>query len=129
MQQSEFVKEGQSIDYSINEDFRMDPNKFLGVFRNVKKDYCIQKSYLVGRGEQMKLYSTRVTPKDTPLGTVCLVHGFAEHSGRYHHVMEALALAGYEVCALDLRGFGYSGGPRGSCTVHSLHQDIHTLLE
>ncbi len=123
------MKEGEAIGYNINEDFRMDPDKFLGVFRNVQKGYSIEKSYLVGRGHQIQLYSTRVTPKETPVGTVCLVHGFAEHSGRYLHVMEDLAMAGYQVLALDLRGFGYSGGPRGSCTVVQLHQDIHTLLE
>ena len=30
---------------------------------------------------------------------------------------------------VDLRGFGYSGGPRASCQVYELHWDLHTLLE
>lgn len=44
--------------------------------------------------------------------TVVLVHGLAEHSGRYGHVARRLARSGYEVWALDHRGHGLSGGPR-----------------
>ncbi len=45
-------------------------------------------------------------------GSIVLVHGLAEHSGRWEHVGEHLAGAGLDVEALDLRGFGGSGGPR-----------------
>jgi alpha-beta hydrolase superfamily lysophospholipase len=41
-----------------------------------------------------------------------LVHGYAEHCGRYDHVGAALAGAGYAVCAYDQRGHGRSEGPR-----------------
>lgn len=44
---------------------------------------------------------------------VVLVHGYADHVGRYPHVIEALTGAGYEVHALDLRGHGRSEGVRG----------------
>ena len=44
--------------------------------------------------------------------SVLLVHGIAEHSGRYEHVGERLAAAGLDVQAYDLRGFGASGGHR-----------------
>ncbi len=44
---------------------------------------------------------------------VLLVHGIAEHSGRYEHVARQLVDAGISVVAFDLRGFGDSGGPRG----------------
>jgi alpha-beta hydrolase superfamily lysophospholipase len=47
-----------------------------------------------------------------PRALVVLVHGWAEHSGRYGHVAEALVDAGYAVAALDQRGHGRSGGPR-----------------
>ena len=76
----------------------------------------------------MMLYYCRMTPAETPWASVCLVHGFAEHSGRYLHVAEALVLAGLEVHFLDLRGFGYSGGARASCPVDQLHKDVHSLL-
>jgi len=45
-------------------------------------------------------------------GTVLLVHGLGEHSGRYEHVGDRLAGIGFDVVAPDLRGFGGSGGQR-----------------
>lgn len=45
--------------------------------------------------------------------TVALMHGYAEHSGRYDHVAAALVRAGYQVIAIDARGHGRSSGPRG----------------
>lgn len=44
---------------------------------------------------------------------VCVLHGVAEHSGRYEHVGAALAGRGFEVVAVDHRGHGRSGGRRG----------------
>jgi alpha-beta hydrolase superfamily lysophospholipase len=43
---------------------------------------------------------------------VVLVHGIAEHSGRYEHVGSGLAARGHDVRATDLRGFGGSDGRR-----------------
>ena len=51
-------------------------------------------------------------PATAPRGVIILVHGYAEHSGRYEHVGEALAARGYAVHAFDLRGHGRSGGQR-----------------
>ena len=48
----------------------------------------------------------------SPRAAVLLLHGIAEHSGRYEHVGEHLAGAGFEVIAIDHRGFGLSGGRR-----------------
>jgi acylglycerol lipase len=42
-----------------------------------------------------------------------LVHGLAEHSGRYERTGRLLADAGIDVTASDLRGHGGSGGRRG----------------
>jgi len=47
-----------------------------------------------------------------PQGHVLLVHGYAEHSGRYGHVAAALRRAGYDVTAYDQCGFGRSPGDR-----------------
>ena len=56
---------------------------------------------------------TRVTAPDaTPRATVVLVHGIAEHGGRYDHVAEQFATAGIAVRRTDLRGFGRSSGTR-----------------
>jgi lysophospholipase len=46
-------------------------------------------------------------------GTVVLMHGYAEHSGRYHHVASVLTEAGLDVWAIDARGHGRSPGVRG----------------
>src|SRR5262245_34221144 len=44
---------------------------------------------------------------------VVIVHGYAEHCGRYAHVVAALLAAGFECHLMDLRGHGRSGGVRG----------------
>jgi alpha-beta hydrolase superfamily lysophospholipase len=46
-------------------------------------------------------------------GRVVIVHGYAEHKGRYRHLVEILVAAGYSCHLLDLRGHGESGGRRG----------------
>jgi alpha-beta hydrolase superfamily lysophospholipase len=46
-------------------------------------------------------------------GAALIVHGYAEHMGRYDEVIEALTGRGVAVGAFDLRGHGHSGGPRG----------------
>ncbi len=48
----------------------------------------------------------RVCLPENSVGLVLLVHGYAEHAGRYRHVMEYLAERGYASCAPDLRGHG-----------------------
>ena len=57
----------------------------------------------------------RWQPSDPARATVLLLHGIAEHSGRYEHVGRRLADAGVDVVAIDHRGFGGSGGRRGHC--------------
>lgn len=47
-----------------------------------------------------------------PRAAVLLVHGIGEHSGRYSHVGDHLAAAGFDVLAFDNRGFGQSAGRR-----------------
>jgi acylglycerol lipase len=47
-----------------------------------------------------------------PWASILIVHGIAEHSGRYEHVGAWLAAAGLDVHAYDQRGFGGSSGRR-----------------
>ena len=64
-----------------------------------------------------------------PWASLVLVHGLAEHSGRYEHVGRQLAEAGIDAWALDLRGFGASGGPRASVDRWSqLHDDVEARV-
>jgi acylglycerol lipase len=60
-----------------------------------------------------------------PWASLLLVHGLAEHSGRYERVGAQLASAGIETFGFDLRGFGASGGKRASVDRWSqLHDDV-----
>src|SRR5689334_7060808 len=52
-------------------------------------------------------------PTPSPRARIVLFHGYADHVGRYPHVIEALTGAGYDVHAFDLRGHGHSEGVRG----------------
>ena len=65
--------------------------------------------YLESRGA--RLY-TRWWTGVEPRAGVVLVHGFAEHSGRYQHVGERLVQAGMSVLAFDYRGHGRANGRR-----------------
>ncbi|SHN56160.1 Lysophospholipase, alpha-beta hydrolase superfamily [Geodermatophilus obscurus] len=51
---------------------------------------------------------------EDPVGAVVLVHGAHEHGGRYRHVAERLAAAGYACHAVDHPGHGRSPGRRGN---------------
>lgn len=42
-----------------------------------------------------------------------VIHGLAEHAGRYDHVAAAFVARGWRVTVLELRGHGHSGGKRG----------------
>lgn len=50
---------------------------------------------------------------DDPKANALVLHGIAEHSGRYEHVGATLAAAGYSTVAYDHHGHGKSGGRRG----------------
>lgn len=51
--------------------------------------------------------------KEPLKGAIVLVHGAAEHHGRYGHVVQALNEHGYQVWAGDLPGWGRSQGLKG----------------
>ena len=60
----------------------------------------------------MTLYEQWWQPGSDPRAVVLIVHGIAEHSGRYAHVGEYLVRNGFAVCAYDQRGHGLSDGER-----------------
>jgi len=53
---------------------------------------------------------TSVRPDGAAIGSVLIVHGLAEHKGRYAYVQRSLADAGYVSHAIDLRGHGEADG-------------------
>lgn len=56
---------------------------------------------------------------------VLIVHGLAEHAGRYTHVAEAMAAAGWRVTLVELRGHGESQGKPGHCRFwHRYVEDV-----
>lgn len=60
---------------------------------------------------------------DPAWASVLLVHGLAEHSGRYERAGSLLAAAGLDVQAFDLRGYGESGGLRAHVERWSVYLD------
>lgn len=66
---------------------------------------------LVGAGGE-SLYRRCWLPEGAPTAVVALVHGVAEHSGRYMNVVGPLVDAKIAVCSYDQRGHGRSSGPR-----------------
>jgi alpha-beta hydrolase superfamily lysophospholipase len=59
-----------------------------------------------------RLYWQHWAGGDEPMALLLFVHGLAEHSGRYQHVMKYFAEKGFDCWALDYRGHGQSPGLR-----------------
>ncbi len=82
----------------------------------------------VADGTLLKL--RRWTVPAQPRGTVLIVHGLGEHSGRYDHVAQRLHAAGWSAVAYDHRGHGLSPGPRGGLRrADDLLTDLATVLD
>lgn len=80
----------------------------------------VEQAELGGRGRQaLRTWD----PPGTEKGRVVLVHGLAEHSGRYERVGDLLAGAGFGVVAPDLYGFGMSDGSRGDVSDWAAYLD------
>ena len=62
--------------------------------------------------DHLTIYHQAWRPDNDPKAVVMLLHGLAEHSGRYAHVAHTFSDAGYAVHALDHRGHGRSSGKR-----------------
>jgi alpha-beta hydrolase superfamily lysophospholipase len=60
-----------------------------------------------------RLAVRRAAPEGAPRGSIVIVHGWGEHSGRYAHVAAWLASQGLAVTGYDQRGHGRSSGRRG----------------
>lgn len=74
-----------------------------------------------------RIFTRCWTPDDAPKATVFLVHGYAEHSGRYDHVAQTLIERGASVHAYDHRGHGRSDGRRAY--VDRFEQYVDDLIQ
>ena len=78
-------------------------------------------------GTKLHLHTWRGTA--TPSADVLIVHGYAEHGGRYQELARYLAHAGLAVTAFDLRGHGRSEGQRGYVgSFDDYHGDLAAAL-
>ncbi|MFD5177108.1 alpha/beta hydrolase [Nocardia sp. NPDC058379] len=69
-------------------------------------------------------------PTSDPRAVVVLVHGVAEHSGRYEYVGDALAAQGFAVYALDHIGHGLSEGAAANIgSMHAAADNVAALLD
>lgn len=62
------------------------------------------------------LYAHSIFPEGDVAAIVGIIHGYADHGGRYSHVMKAWADRGIASIAIDLRGHGKADGHRGYCS-------------
>lgn len=77
--------------------------------------------------------ATRVieaAPDGPPRGACVIVHGLAEHAGRYGGVQRHLARAGYASVSFDLRGHGHADGWPGKVeTPDAWIEDLAAVVE
>ena len=69
------------------------------------------------------LYCQSWLPDGKPIAVLIIVHGIAEHSGRYANVVNYFVPEGYAVYSFDLRGHGKSDGIRSHVERFSYYLD------
>jgi lysophospholipase len=80
--------------------------------------------------DNLRLFYRVWRPPQLPRAMVVLIHGLADHSGRYNHLGSYLAARNYAVYAYDQRGHGKSEGQR--CYTGSFSDctdDLGTFLD
>lgn len=77
--------------------------------------------------QQIRLFYRKLSGAHSK-ASLCICHGFSEHSARYMGIAARLALRGYDVHLIDLRSFGVSGGARGGHDLYDYQADVGTLL-
>lgn len=79
--------------------------------------------------DQTELFYYSLRAKE-PKGTLVVVHGLDEHSGRYRHFAEYLTGQGWQIYLYDQRGHGRSKGLRGYAEgMQQLAEDLHVFVE
>jgi len=79
--------------------------------------------------EGFDIFTREWKPDNGKKGTICLVHGLGEHSGRYAQLADFFTRNGYALTVYDLRGHGKSGGKRGHTPSYDiLLDDLHMIF-
>ena len=71
----------------------------------------------------LNLYYQSWAPDGIPIAVLVVVHGLAEHSGRYSNLVNYFVPKGYAVYSFDQRGHGKSEGTRGYVERFSYYLD------
>lgn len=71
---------------SINDHLK---DRFIGEY--VFPEYKVMRGYIGGYGDELRLYYTKFDPHVSKKGTLCVVHGFGEHQGKFLHVADLFA--------------------------------------
>ena len=80
--------------------------------------------------KDLSLYYQSWLPAQGPKAILLVVHGFAEHSGRYMNIVNHFVPKGYAVYGLDHRGHGRSEGLRGYVERFSYYlDDLKTFFD
>ncbi|WP_025603075.1 alpha/beta hydrolase [Burkholderia sp. WSM2230] len=88
----------------------------------------VRTTVITADGLELPLY--RWPTKDSPRATIVLIHGLAEHAGRYSPLAARLNAAGIELLAIDLRGHGLAPGKRAYVDRFDDYLlDAHALLD
>lgn len=97
---------------------------------STRADVTVHDGYLTsqdGKGTQI-YWKSQTIPNAK--ATVVVVHGAAEHSGRYEYVADRLLNAGYNVYRMDHRGHGKSALPElGNAVTRSHIDDFHSIVD
>ncbi len=75
-----------------------------------------------------RLATLRWAPSGPARASVVVLHGLGEHAGRYARTADLLTAAGFAVLAMDLEGFGRSGGRRGDVRYPATARAVDRLI-
>ena len=83
-------------------------------------------AYTANDGENLAVYDWPLAEGRAQRGTVLLVHGLGEHTGRYDYLARHLNAWGFAVRGYDQYGHGESGGAYGSLPTDTRLLDART---
>ncbi len=106
------------------------PSYAADVQTEVQSQVQVNEGYMTSNdGKGTKIWWKSQTHPNAK-GTVVVIHGAAEHSGRYEYVTDRLIDAGYNVYRLDHRGHGKSALPElGNKVVRGHIDDFHYIVD